>query len=254
MAIPGTTSALIAAFVLSVTSFFVVAGNRDILWPGTRGDWAAFFFFFFANTREHSGIVVNAASATLFLNVKGHGSSIFRDGKRLVLITFLLSSALWAQIDFITTLIDPTATNSCQIGVIFTTIFDQLARYSIEQHLLWVISDGAKAGVLQYVLQALLVARFVLGGVFVGLSKPEFNTVCVPLSSVLIVAIATVIIDAVVIVGLAGRAISAGVFGKMQDGGQASSRGKAVVAVFAGLTIWMGVSNLLTNLLIAPQR
>lgn len=100
-----------------------------------------------------------------------------------------------------------------------------------------------RAGALQYILQALVGARFVLGGVFVGLSKPEFNTVCVPLSSVLVVAIITVIVDAVIIVGLAGQAISAGVFGKMQDGGQASNRGKAVVAVLAGLVIWTGVSH-----------
>lgn len=162
---------------------------------------------------------------------------------------FLLSSALWAQIDFITTLIDPTATASCQVGVIFTTIFDQLARFSIEQHLLWVINDGRKAGALQYILQALLAARFVLGGVFVGLSKSEFNTVCVPLSSVLVVAIITVIVDAVIMVGLAGQAISAGVFRKVQDGGQASTRGKAVVAVLIGLVIWMGVSKPLSPLL-----
>ncbi|KAJ4422228.1 hypothetical protein N0V82_003088 [Gnomoniopsis sp. IMI 355080] len=136
----------------------------------------------------------------------------------------------------------PTAVESCQIGVIFTTIFDQLARFSIEQHLLWVINDGMKPGALQYILQALLAARFVLGGVFVGLSKPEFNTVCVPLSSVLIVAIITVIVDAVIIVGLAGQAISAGLFGKMQDGGQASNRGKAVVVVLAGLVVWTGTS------------
>lgn len=189
----------------------------------------------------NSGIVVNSASAGLFLNVKGHGSSIFRDGKRLVLVLFLLSAALWAQIDFITTLIDPTATASCQLGIIFTTIFDQLARFSILQHLLWVINYGTKPGALQYILQTLLAARLILGGVFVGLSKPEFNTVCVPVSSVLIVAIITVIVDAVMIVGLAGQAISAGVFGKMQDGGQASSRGKAVAAVLGGLVIWTGV-------------
>lgn len=100
-----------------------------------------------------------------------------------------------------------------------------------------------KPGALQYILQALLAARLVLGGVFVGLSKSEFNTVCVPVSSILIVAIITVILDAVIIVGLAGQAISAGVFGKMQDGGQASSRGKAVVAVLGGLVIWMGVGH-----------
>lgn len=179
----------------------------------------------------------------MFLNVIGHGSSIFRDGKRLVLNTFLLTAALWAQIDFIATLISPTATSSCQIGVIFTTLFDQLARFSIEQHLLWVISDGTKAGALQYIMQALLTARFILGIVFVVLSKPNFNLVCVSFSSVFIVAAVVVAVDAVVLLGLFGQAIVAGVFSRMADGGQSSTRGKAVIAVMVGLALWMGVSN-----------
>lgn len=199
-----------------------------------------------ANHRGNSGIVVNAASAALFINVRGHGSSIFRDGKRLVLVIFLLSAALWAQIDFITTLIDPTALPSCQIGVIFTTAFDQLARFSIEQHLLWVANDGAPASAVQYVLQGLVAGRFVMGVVFVVLSRAEFNTVCVPLSLVLIVGIVVVVLDAVVILALAVRATSAGVFRKMQDGGHDAARGKAFIAVLLGMVIWTAVSFLVT--------
>ncbi|KAL2281819.1 hypothetical protein FJTKL_11290 [Diaporthe vaccinii] len=204
MAISGTTSALVAAFAF--------------------------------------GIVVNAALAALFLNVRGHGSSIFRDGKRLVLAIFLFSAATWAQVGFITTLIDPAAENSCQIAIIFTTIFDQLARYSIEQHSLWVINDVTQASAGQIIPQVLLGVRFVLGAVFVGLSRPQFNTVCVPVSSVLALAITLVVVDAVIVAILAGRAISVGLIKKMQDGGQDSARSKAVVASLIGLTIWMATS------------
>ncbi|KAJ0110135.1 hypothetical protein J7T55_000567 [Diaporthe amygdali] len=204
MAISGTTSALIAAFAF--------------------------------------GIVVNAASASLFLNVRGHGSSIFRDGKRLVLATFLFSTALWAQVGFITTLIDPAAEGSCQIAIVFTTIFDQLARYSIEQHLLWVINDGTQASAGQIIPQGLLGIRFVLGAVFVGLSRPQFNTVCVPVSSVLAFAVTLVVVDGVIVAILAGRAISVGLIKKMQDGGQDSARSKAIIASLIGLTIWMATS------------
>lgn len=193
-------------------------------------------------TSIDSGIVVNAASAALFLNVRGHGSSIFRDGKRLVLAIFLFSAATWAQVGFITTLIDPAAENSCQIAIIFTTIFDQLARYSIEQHSLWVINDGTQASAGQIIPQVLLGVRFVLGAVFVGLSRPQFNTVCVPVSSVLALAITLVVVDAVIVTILAGRAISVGLIKKMQDGGPDSARSKAVVASLIGLTIWMAVS------------
>lgn len=196
-----------------------------------------------ALTSTDSGIVVNAASAALFLNVRGHGSSIFRDGKRLVLAIFLFSAATWAQVGFITTLIDPAAENSCQIAIVFTTIFDQLARYSIEQHSLWVINDGTQASAGQIIPQVLLGVRFVLGAVFVGLSRPQFNTVCVPVSSVLALAITLVVVDAVIVAILAGRAISVGLIKKMQDGGQDSARSKAVVASLIGLTIWMAVSS-----------
>lgn len=189
-----------------------------------------------------SGIVVNAASAALFLNVRGHGSSVFRDGKRLVLVLFLLFAVLWGQVDFITILIDPTATQSCQVGVIFTTIFDQLARFSIEQHLLWVINDGAPKSVVQYIVQGTLAGRLILGAVFVGLSKPQFDTVCVPLSSAPIVAIIVIVTDVVIISLLAGRAIAAGTFGKVQNGGQEGARAKAVIAVLIGLVIWIAVS------------
>lgn len=198
-------------------------------------------------TTIDSGIVVNAASAALFLNVRGHGSSIFRDGKRLVLAIFLFSAATWAQVGFITTLIDPAAENSCQIAIVFTTMFDQLARYSIEQHSLWVINDGTQASAGQIVPQVLLGVRFVLGAVFVGLSRPQFNTVCVPVSSVLALAITLVVVDAVIVAILAGRAISVGLIKKMQDGGQDSARSKAVVATLIGLTIWMAVSLIATH-------
>lgn len=189
-----------------------------------------------------SGIVLNAALAALFLTLRGHGSSVFRDGKRLVLVLFLLSAGLWAQIDFITTLIDTSAAGSCQLGVIFTNIFDQLARYLIEQHVLWVIGAGTAATIAQYVATALLVGRFVLGAVFVGLSKSEFNTVCVSVTSNLIIGVVVVALDAVIVATLLVRAISVGVFTKMQNGGQDSARGKAIIAILIGFSLWTAVS------------
>lgn len=200
-----------------------------------------------ANTSTDSGIVVNAASVTLFLHVKGHGSSIFLDGKGLALIIFLFSSALWAQIYFVTIIIGPTAATSCQIGVIFTTVFDQLARYSIEQHLLWVINSGTEPGAGQYIPQGLLAGRFVLGAVFVGYSSHQMDTICAPVSSKLALAIAVVAVDAAFIVILAARGASVGAFNKIKQGSQYSARGKAIVAVLIGLMVWMAVSLAVTS-------
>lgn len=153
-----------------------------------------------------------------------------------------MSAGLWAQTDFITTLIDPSAAGSCQVGVIFTTVFDQLARYLIEQHVLWVIAAGAASSVASYFATALLAARFVLGAVFVGLSKSEFNTVCVPVSSILAIGVVVVAVDAVIVAIMFFRAVSVGLFKKMQDGGQDSGRGKAVIAMLIGFSLWTAVS------------
>lgn len=172
--------------------------------------------------------------------MRGYGSSVFRDGKRLVLVLFLFSAALWAQVDFITTLINPTAAQSCQIGIIFTTAFDQLARYSIEQHLLWVINDGSTS-VVQYIFQAVMMGRFILGAVFIGLTKSEFNSACVATSSVSVLGIVVVVVDLLILAGLTARAVMSGLFGKAQERGPESVRGKAVIVVMVGLAIWMAV-------------
>lgn len=153
-----------------------------------------------------------------------------------------MSAGIWAQADFITTLIDTSAAGSCQVGVIFTNIFDQLARYSIEQHVLWVISAGTATTIVQYVATALLAGRFVLGAVFVGLSKSEFNTVCVSVTSNVIIGVVVIAIDALIVVILFVRAVSGGTFKRMADGGQDSARGKAVTAILIGFSLWTAVS------------
>ncbi|ROV96606.1 hypothetical protein VPNG_09026 [Cytospora leucostoma] len=188
------------------------------------------------------GIVVNAASAALFLNVRGYGSSIFLDGKRLALIIFLLSAALWAQLDFITILIGPIGARACQIGVIFTTIFDQLARYAIEQHLLWVINAGTGAGVGQYAPQGLLAGRFILGAVYIGFSRHQMDTICAPISSISAIAIAVVAVDAAIVAILGVRAVSVGLLMMIKKGSQDSARGHAIIAMLIGLVIWMATS------------
>ncbi|ETS74497.1 hypothetical protein PFICI_14363 [Pestalotiopsis fici W106-1] len=180
---------------------------------------AAFFF----------GILVNTASAGLFLYIKGHGSTIFRDGLRLALILFLASSALWAQVEFLATLIDSTASSTCQAAVSISSLFDQLARVSIEQFLIWAIAKDGRKSAAGLATQVLLLARFVVGMVFVGVTKPQFNSTCVPLSSIEPVAITVIALDAVILTAIAALALSA-------------RSGKTVLLILAALAIWMGTS------------
>lgn len=170
---------------------------------------------------------------------------MFRDGLRLVLITFLLTSALWAQIDFITTVIDTTSgTMTCQVGLIFSTLFDQLGRFAVEQYLLWAMVTPGKTSVGQIISQVLIAARFIAGGVFVAFTRPQVDTFCVARSSVMPVAITVIALDGVVIGSLAARALMTGLVADVQQGKASSSRSKSVLLVMVGFVIWTAVSNL----------
>ena len=189
-----------------------------------------------------SGFVVNAASASLFLYIKGHGSSIFRDGLRLVLITFLASAALWAQVDFVTTLISIGATSGCQVALIFELVFDQLARSFIEQYLVWAVgSRGGKVSTDHLFSQILVFIRLVAGLVFVGFAKPTFNPICVARSSALPISITVIILDALILGTLAVRAFAGGLVTDVSQDRPGAYRSRAILWTIAGLGVWQGV-------------
>lgn len=189
------------------------------------------------------GLLTNAASAALFVYYRSHGSSIFRDALRLVLIIFLLSSALWAQIDFISVLLDVSSSAMpCQIATIFATVFDQLARFSIEQYLLWAMNTGAakvSAGTL--IPQLLILARLVVGGVFAGFTRAQTDTFCVATSSVMPVALVVIFIDVVILALLVVRAFQTGVVSGMKKASDAH-RSKSIMFVMLGFAIWTATS------------
>ncbi|KAH6616965.1 hypothetical protein F5144DRAFT_596088 [Chaetomium tenue] len=199
---------------------------------------AAFFF----------GIVLNAASAALVLYVKGHGlSAVFRDSQRLVLVLFLLSAGLWAQIDFITILLDiSTSSMPCQIGIIFSTTFDQFARFSIEQFLLWALNNnnGTKLSLAQLIPQILVLVRFLAGAIFIGFTRPQTDDFCVATTSALPVGILVAALDGVIVFLLIIRAYSAGGAAKENRDGKGvdADRARALMTVLLGLVFWTGTS------------
>ncbi|KAI2617821.1 hypothetical protein GGR54DRAFT_199287 [Hypoxylon sp. NC1633] len=200
----------------------------------TQALLAAFFF----------GILFNAASAALVLYVIGHGSAIFRDGLRLVLILFLTSSAAWALVEFLATIIEPTAASTCQVAVIFSSVFDQMGRVFVEQYLVWAARNEGKNTALSVAPQILVLGRFGVGIAFVGLTRSEFDPTCVPLSSVLPLAIIAIALDVVIvslvaIQGLSMKSTNA------PDDRQDLNRKKGVTLITIGLAIWIGMSVIL---------
>ncbi|KAJ0165694.1 hypothetical protein CTA2_10321 [Colletotrichum tanaceti] len=180
------------------------------------------------------GIVIQAATPFVFPLARGHGSKILRDGLRLVLITFLISSSLWALTDFAALTIDPTSTSGCQIAVIFTSIFDQLARVALEQFLLWVINANAAAPVGTMLYQAALGVRFVLGAVFVGFQKAQIATVCVARNDGLAIGAIVMVTDFAVVAMLAFRANSIGITTVQSN--------KAIMWTVGALGLWTATS------------
>ncbi|KAE8453840.1 hypothetical protein EG329_009352 [Mollisiaceae sp. DMI_Dod_QoI] len=187
------------------------------------------------------GILLQAAVGALFVYYRGHGSTIFQDGRRLVLVLFLLFAALWAQMDFVNLLLPATMATGCQTTIIISTMFDQLARVGLEQFLLWSVGHGSRLTVERMMLQGVLLARLVAGGLLVGFTRPQFEPVCIAQTSVLPISIVVLALDAVIIGVLLVRAASLGMFRDMR-GSAVSEQSKALVLSIFGLGFWTAMS------------
>lgn len=190
------------------------------------------------------GIVFQAGAGAFFLYVGGQGKKIFRDGLRLALITFIASAALWSQIAFAATLIDPTTPIGCQIAIIFASSFDQLARFALEQYLIWAINSGLKKAPDTFVPQAILIIRLIIGGIFVGFQRPQLDPVCQTSTNMFAVGIAVIASDAVMILIFVARAFMIGLVQDVREKRPGVQRSKAVLFLIAGLALWTGVSAL----------
>lgn len=153
---------------------------------------------------------------------------------------FLLFAALWAQIDFVNLLLPATMATGCQATLIITTMFDQLARVGMEQFLLWSVGHGTRLTAERMILQGVLLARLVAGGLLVGFTRPQFEPVCVAQTSVTPIAIVVIALDALIFGVLLVRAVSLGMFRDM--GGKEGEQSKALVFSIFGFGFWTAVS------------
>lgn len=182
------------------------------------------------------GILLQAATGAFLIYFKGHGSNVFKDGRRLVLLLFLLFSVLWAQIDFLELLMPTTGTGICQAGLIFTTSFDQLARVALEQFLMWSIGHGMKITAIRAILQGLLGIRLIVGGILAGVTRPQFAPTCIATTSILPVAIVVLVMDLIIVGALLVQAGSLGMFRDNREDRKLQNR--ALLLVIAGFAIW----------------
>lgn len=217
--------------------------------------WAAFSLLVSSADISHlvtcanrycSGFLLHAAAGACYRYSKGHDSTLFKDGRRLVLILFLLFAALWAQVEFFNLLTAETA-STCQLTIVVSAVFDQLARSGIEQFLLWSAGSGAKITAGRLILQGILFLRLVGGMVFVGFMKPQFAPVCVAQTSIIAVPIVVIVLDVIIFGVLLTRALSLrnaqDTTNKQSDLKQEQIR--SLIFCVLGLGVWTGVSSVI---------
>ncbi|KAJ3484021.1 hypothetical protein NLG97_g7158 [Lecanicillium saksenae] len=148
------------------------------------------------------GLVALASFGTAVLFTFGSrrlgGNASFSNGLRLVLVIFLLSSTLWSILGFAATLINGDGNPSCQVLIAFATGFDQLARLAFEQYLVWRIKPQKMSSGI-FVLQALIFVRFIMGGVLIGVQRPQNCPMCIAKNILVPLGIATLVTDLLII-------------------------------------------------------
>jgi len=156
---------------------------------------------------------------------------------------FLSFAALWAQFNFFNLAILPIGAGACQALLVFTTMFDQLARVAVEQFLMWAMGQGTKATTQQMILQGILGVRLIAGGLLVGFTRPDFAPVCSARNALLPTSIVVLTLDVIIVGVLLIRASSLGMFGEMgnQKLGTRREQSRALIFTITGFTMWAGV-------------
>lgn len=114
----------------------------------------------------------------------------------------------------------------------------------MEQSLLWIFSTLSLVSLTEVgVMQGFIVLRLILGGIFVGFQRPQLETVCVTMTSVLPVGITVSVTDTAFMAFLLIRVISRGAYSDNQKGGISSNQSRAVALIVLGFIIWTGVSS-----------
>lgn len=189
------------------------------------------------------GIVANAASASLYIFTKDLGWRSLRDGPRLVLNVFLAGSVLWATVAFIALALDGRSQPGCQVVTSFAFAFDQIARVSLIQFLLWRTVDAGTSTAQRLVLQGIVLIRFLTGGVMVGAQRPQAGAqICLATNIVMPLGITVTAFDIVLSVTLLMKVFVQGSFKTATEGSVAVNRRKTLLLGILGLIVWAGLS------------
>ncbi|KAI9802597.1 MAG: hypothetical protein M1833_001671 [Piccolia ochrophora] len=140
----------------------------------------------------------------------GYARILLQHQKRLALVVFLATAALWAKLAFLDFAM-PTL-RACQATIVLSTLADQLARTFAVIFILSVAGGSSETRLEKYGLVTLIAIRSIFGVVFLGLTRPQLGPLCIPRSDVLEIAIMLLIMDALLIGVMAARQLRTGVW------------------------------------------
>lgn len=180
----------------------------------------------------------------LFFHTKNRKVVFTKGASRLALALFSIVSALWALTSFIATLINTGSVGSCQVTIIFATLFDQLARVSLMQALVWEINNITKPSSIEgLIIQGTLLLRFITGSVFVGFQRPQIDVVCITRTSLLPLGVLTFVMDTLLVTVLLARVVLTRPDNDARRTGLKTTWKRTTLLVISGLGIWTMVSS-----------
>lgn len=110
----------------------------------------------------------------------------------------------------------------------------------MEQFLLWTVNGGIKVTKSSLAMQGALLVRFILGAIFVGVQRPQYEPVCVASNLVLPIGVIVMVTDIAMVVALSTKVVLAKKSNAVRP---ELFRTNALIFVTAGLGIWTGVSS-----------
>lgn len=156
---------------------------------------------------------------------------------------FLAAATLWAQTSFISMAVDGSSMPGCQIATSFSTAFDQIARVSFIQFLLWGVQDGNKTTTRTLIFQGVIFLRFLLGGVFVGVQRPQVNLqYCVATTLVLPLNLASIVFDCGMAFALLVKVFTQGSLKPDSASPHSIIRRKVLIMGILAFALWSGLS------------
>uniref|UniRef100_A0A0B7K0C6 Uncharacterized protein n=1 Tax=Bionectria ochroleuca TaxID=29856 RepID=A0A0B7K0C6_BIOOC len=182
------------------------------------------------------GIVVNAALVLSLGLITRHGALLFRDGVRLALFAFAVASGLWGLFGFVS--MNVASSSGCQASLAFAVAFDQVARISFEQFLLWKIIPSSTLSFKSLLPQIVLFVRFILAAVFVGFQRPQFVGVCIAQTLVLPLGITVICVDVLLIIFFFAKLDWTGSARKELNGDWEIYRSRSIAVTIAGFGLW----------------